>query len=99
MSKGGYIYIITNKNRTVLYTGVTSHLQSRIYQHKQGEGSSFASKYNCEDLIYYEFFEDIETAIAREKQIKKWKREYKENVINEMNPEWKDLYDNIQDYN
>lgn len=98
MAKGGYIYIISNKNRTVLYTGVTSNLQSRIYQHKQGEGSSFAERYNCVDLLYYEFFEDIESAIAREKRIKKWRRIYKENVINKMNPQWRDLYDDVQDF-
>lgn len=99
MSKGGYVYIISNKNRTVLYTGVTSNLQSRIYQHKSGEGSIFTKKYNCVDLLYYEIFEDIVSAITREKQIKKWKREYKENVINSLNPEWKDLFEEIQDYN
>ena len=65
MTKVGYVYIISNKNRTVLYTGVTSHLQSRIYQHKQGEGSSFAKRYGCTDLMYYEVFGDIEAAIAR----------------------------------
>jgi len=99
MAKGGYIYIITNKNRTVLYTGVTSNLQARIYEHKQGEGSQFAKKYGCTDLMYYEVFEDIESAIAREKQIKKWKRSYKENVIKRLNPEWRDLYDDILDFN
>lgn len=99
MKKGGYIYIISNKNRTVLYTGVTSNLKSRIYQHKQGTGSAFAKRYNCVDLLYFEVFEDIVSAIAREKQIKKWKREYKENIINSLNPKWKDLFEEIQDYN
>jgi len=99
MKKGGYIYIISNKNRTVLYTGVTSNLQSRIDQHKQGIGSAFAKRYNCVDLLYFEVFEDIVSAIAREKQIKKWKREYKENVINSFNPSWRDLFEEIQDYN
>ena len=99
MKKGGYIYIISNKNRTVLYTGVTSNLQSRIDQHKQEIGSAFAKRYNCVDLLYFEVFEDIVSAIAREKQIKKWKREYKENVINSFNPSWRDLFEEIQDYN
>ncbi len=98
MAKGGYIYIISNKNRTVLYTGVTSHLQSRIYKHKMRTGSFFARKHNCTDLLYFEVFGDIESAIKREKQIKKWKRVYKENVINEFNPEWKDLYEVVMDY-
>jgi putative endonuclease len=69
--KGGYVYIITNKNRTVLYTGVTSNLYARIFEHKEGIGSAFTSKYNCTDLLYYEFHEHIEIAIKREKQIKK----------------------------
>ena len=99
MSKGGYIYIISNKNKSVLYTGVTSNLQVRIYEYKQGECSFFAKKYNCVDLLYFEFFEDIESAIAREKQIKKWKRAYKENVISQMNPNWCDLYDDVLDFN
>ena len=98
MERGGYVYIISNKNMTVLYTGVTSNLQSRIYEHKIGEGSKFAKKYNCTDLVYYESFVDIESAITKEKQIKKWKREYKENVINELNPEWTDLFETIYDF-
>ena len=99
MQRGGYIYIISNKNRTVLYTGVTSNLVSRIYEHKVGEGSKFAKKYNCTDLLYFETFPDIEYAIKKEKQMKKWKREYKENVINELNPDWRDLYEDISEYN
>lgn len=91
--KGGYVYIISNIKRTVLYTGVTSNLYARIYEHKQGTGSVWASKYKCVDLLYYEFHERIEIAIEREKQIKKWKREYKENSINTFNPEWRDLFD------
>jgi len=74
MTKGGYVYMVTNKNHTVLYTGVTSNLYARIYEHKNGTGSKFASKYNCVDLVYWEFHEHIESAIKREKQIKKWKR-------------------------
>lgn len=99
MSKGGYIYIVSNKTRTVLYTGVTSNLQARIYQHKFEDGSKFTTKYRCTDLLYYEIFTDIVSAIKREKQIKKWKREYKENVINEFNPSWSDLYETIEDFN
>lgn len=97
MTKGGYVYIITNKNHTVLYTGVTSNLYTRIYEHKNGRGSKFAVKYNCVNLIYWEFHDHIESAIKREKQIKKWKRTYKENVINEMNPEWLDLFDQVEE--
>lgn len=97
IAKGGYVYIITNNNRTVLYTGVTSNLYARVFEHKEGVGSVFARKYNCTDLLYYEFHEHIETAIKREKQIKKWKRSYKENVINEFNSDWKDLFNEVED--
>jgi len=64
-NKGGYIYIVSNKNRTTLYIGVTSDLSSRSWEHKNNQGSSFTKKYNCTDLIYYEIFESIETAIER----------------------------------
>lgn len=99
MTKGGYIYIVTNKNRTTLYIGVTSHLQARIYEHKSGHGSAFTKQYNCTELIYYEVFDDIESAIVREKQLKKWRREFKNNIISEFNPEWRGSYDEILDYN
>jgi len=96
-AKGGYVYIISNKNRTVLYTGVTSNLYSRVNAHKEGVGSKWASKYNCIDLMYFKFHEHITIAIKREKQIKKWKREYKENMINQFNPEWKDLFHQVSE--
>ncbi|MTI41225.1 GIY-YIG nuclease family protein [Fulvivirga lutimaris] len=98
MAKGGYVYIMTNKTRTVLYIGVTSNLNARTYQHKNQEGSHFTIKYKCYDLIYYEFFERIESAILREKQMKKWKREWKENLIVSFNPSKRDLFDEIQDF-
>ncbi|MEP2024204.1 MAG: GIY-YIG nuclease family protein [Reichenbachiella sp.] len=97
MSNGGYIYIVSNKNRTVLYTGVTSNLHNRIYEHKNGLGAAFTKKYNCTDLLYYEFFADIESAIQREKRIKKYKREWKENLIKEMNLEMRDLFDEVSE--
>ncbi len=96
--KGGYIYFVSNKTRTVLYIGVTSDLSSRIYQHKNGEGSGFTKKYNCTDLVYFEFFEDIESAIEREKNIKKWKRSWKDRLIKKMNPTLKDLYNEVIDF-
>jgi putative endonuclease len=74
ITKGGYIYIVTNKYRNVLYIGVTSDLDNRALEHKSGEGSLFTKKYNCFDLVYYEFYETLEEAIEREKQLKKWKR-------------------------
>lgn len=84
------VYIMSNPNRTVLYVGVTSNLESRVRQHKNGE-SSFTSKYNCQHLLYFEDYADIHNAIAREKQLKKWKREWKEELIKNENPEMKDL--------
>ena len=77
MAKGGYTYIMSNITRSVLYIGVTANLADRSYQHKYEEGSNFTKKYNCTDLIYYEFFDNIEDAIAREKLLKKWNRAWK----------------------
>jgi putative endonuclease len=96
---GGYIYIVSNKLRTVLYIGVTSGLYSRITEHKNGEGCAFTKKYKCTDIIYYEFYPQIEAAIEREKQLKKWNRSWKENLIKKMNPQLKDLYNDIVDLN
>ncbi len=96
MKKGGYIYILTNKNNTVLYTGVTNNLNRRIYEHKEKFiKNSFTAKYNASKLVYFETFQDIEVAIAREKQLKGGSRAKKEALINSINPEWKDLYDEI----
>jgi len=90
--KGGYIYIITNKNNTVLYTGVTNDLKRRLIEHQSKlNPKSFASKYNLNKLVYYESFFLIGDAIAREKQIKAGSRKKKELLINRLNPEWKDL--------
>ena len=87
MTKGGSIYIMTNKLKTTLYIGVTSNLQLRIRQHKEHFfQSSFTDNYNLEYCIYYENFYSIEEAILREKQIKKWNRIKKEDLINSLNP-------------
>ncbi|MFY0687654.1 MAG: GIY-YIG nuclease family protein [Cyclobacteriaceae bacterium] len=96
-TKGGYVYIVANKSRSTLYTGVTSNLYRRIYQHKSGIGSKFTSRYNCTDLMYWEFHDTIMGAIKKEKQMKKWKRAFKENLINELNPEWKDLFEEVEE--
>ena len=90
--KYGYVYIITNHNNTVLYTGVTSHLIRRIIQHKEKLMDGFAKKYNCNKLVYFECGEDIESCILREKQIKAGSRKMKIALIESINPEWKDLY-------
>jgi len=91
LRKNGYIYIITNKNNTVLYTGVTSNLTKRIYEHKNHLVDGFSKKYNLEKLVYYEIFEDIYLAIQREKQIKAGSRKKKEELIKSINEEWNDL--------
>lgn len=90
-----FIYIITNKNKTVLYLGVTNDLQRRIYEHEHGLIPGFSKKYNCHFLVYYEHFQDINEAIAREKEIKKWGREKKEKLINRFNPDWRFLNNEI----
>ena len=81
---------MTNKYNTVLYVGVTNNLQQRVLQHKN-RISNFTTRYNVTKVIYWEEFSDIRDAIAREKQIKSWSRERKERLINEINPEWRDL--------
>ena len=87
-----YTYIITNKNNTVLYLGFTDNLKRRINQHKSKSSKGFSGKYNTEKLVWFESTQYVENAIKREKQIKKWNREWKENLINDMNPKWEDLY-------
>ena len=86
-----YTYILTNKNHTVLYIGVTNDLKRRLKQHKQKSNKGFTGKYNVEKLLYFESSPYVENAIKREKQLKKWNRSWKENLINEMNPDWNDL--------
>ena len=87
-----HVYILTNKNNTTIYTGVTSELKERITNHKIKKFKGFTSKYNIDKLVYFEEFGDIRLAIAREKQIKAGSRQKKDDLINSMNPEWKDLY-------
>ena len=98
-NKTGYVYIMSNKNRSVLYIGVTSDLGTRINQHHNGDGSGFTLKYRCYDLVYFECYESIEYAIQREKQLKKWKRIWKEELIRKMNPDMIDLSNENWDHN
>jgi putative endonuclease len=82
---------MSNEYKTVLYIGVTNHLERRVWEHKNGQGGDFTRKYRAHHLIYYETISDIKTAIAREKQLKNWHREWKFNLIKETNPLLKDL--------
>ncbi len=87
------VYIMTNHTNTVLYTGVTNDLQRRVLQHRSGEGGKFTSKYHTIKLVYFETSPNVRAAIAREKQIKAGPRKKKVELINSINPEWKDLYE------
>lgn len=93
--KKGYVYILTNTNNTVLYTGVTSDLVKRVYEHKNKMVQGFTEKYNLHKLVYYEVFDDMMNAITREKQIKGWLRRKKIALIEKTNPNWTDLYSTI----
>lgn len=89
--KQGYVYIMTNPNRSTLYIGVTSNLERRLLEHKSRTGSKFTTKYYLTDLIYYEPIEGMENAIRREKQLKAWHRDWKWNLIKAENPKLRDL--------
>jgi putative endonuclease len=89
--KEGFVYIMSNKNRTTTYIGVTSDLERRVLEHKSGLGSSFTKKYKLYDLVYYEPIQGMQNAIDREKQLKNWHKEWKWNLIKEENPDLKDL--------
>ena len=95
MDKQYYVYMMTNKHNTVLYTGITSDLMRRVFEHKEGLGGVFTSKYNLTRLVYYEITEDVRTAIEREKQIKGGSRTKKDQLVDGVNPEWRDLYDEL----
>ena len=94
---GGWVYIMCSNNHSTLYVGVTSNIASRVYEHKHKmHPTSFSAKYNCVKLVYYLRFELIVEAIAEEKRIKGGSRKKKEDLINGINPEWKDLYDEVK---
>ena len=87
-----YVYIVSNKHRTTFYIGVTNNILRRITEHKEFRGSDFCKRYNITDLVYFETLNDIRQAIAREKQLKNWHREWKLNLVKSVNPEMKDLF-------
>lgn len=86
-----YIYIMTNLHNTTLYTGVTNNLYRRVQEHKRGEGGKFSRKYKLKKLVYFEIYDDVRVAIAREKQIKAGSRMRKLELIESINPEWQDM--------
>ena len=91
----GFIYMLTNKYNNVLYIGVTRNLQRRLAEHKLHINKGFSYKYKTEKLVFYEIYDRLDVAIQREKQLKRWKREWKDKLINDFNPEWKDLSEDI----
>jgi putative endonuclease len=93
--RGGYVYMMSNKPHGVLYTGVTADLPARVWQHKNGIGSKFCRKYNCDKLVFAEPHATIDEAIAREKAIKAWPRLWKLELIHAANPNWDDLFERI----
>ena len=86
-----YVYLLTNKSNKVMYVGVTSHLERRVFEHKTKMVPGFTEKYNVNRLVFFEETQDVSAAIAREKEIKKWRREKKNQLVVAINPEWKDL--------
>ena len=90
-----YVYILAKAKKSTFYVGVTNDLVRRVWEHKQGIADGFTKKYGIKMLVYYEIAEEIEAAIHREKIIKKWKRAFKYDAIKKMNPDWRDLYEDI----
>ena len=95
MAKHPCVYILASQRNGTLYTGVTGDIGARMMLHREGRGSQFAARYNVRHLVWYEFHQDFGFAIAREKNIKAWKRAWKFRLIEESNPEWVDWFDTI----
>ena len=95
MGKQFYVYILASKRNGTLYLGVTSDIVKRVWQHKNGFAEGFTNKYGIKRLVYYEIHKDAKNAIKREKQLKKWRRAWKLELIEEKNSEWRDLYADI----
>ena len=93
MEKNYYVYMLASKRNGTLYIGITSNLIKRVWEHKEKIADSFTKKYDVDKLVYVEYFRDPENAIKREKRLKKYKRQWKINLIEKDNPQWKDLYD------
>ncbi|MCL4458061.1 MAG: GIY-YIG nuclease family protein [Nitrospirae bacterium] len=95
MKESFYVYILASRKRGTLYIGATSNLTKRVYEHKNGLVEGFTKKYGVHRLVYYEVAENAETALSRERQMKRWNRVWKLKLIEEHNPEWTDLYDSL----
>lgn len=95
MTKQSFVYIMTNYTNTTIYVGVTNNLRRRVYEHKNKTIEGFTKRYNLTKLVYYEVFDDVTMAIAREKQLKAGSRQKKNDLISEFNEKWEDLYDTI----
>jgi putative endonuclease len=95
MDKQYFVYILASKRNGTLYTGVTSDLIKRVYEHKEGFVDGFTKKYAVKNLVFYEIYQNVNDAIHREKCIKKWRRQWKINLIQSINPDWQDLYEQI----
>jgi putative endonuclease len=95
MERSGWTYMMTNKPRGVLYIGVTADLAARVFKHRQGTGSNFCRRYNLTRLVFAEEHGLIEEAIAREKAMKAWRRDWKIRLVEEANPQWADLFEGL----
>jgi putative endonuclease len=95
MARQFWVYILSSKSRGALYVGMTSDLGRRVWEHKNNLVEGFTSKYKADRLVYYEALEESENALRRERQLKKWRRAWKIQLIEKVNPEWKDLYEEI----
>ena len=93
--RGGWVYLLANRYRGTIYTGVTADLARRAWRHRQGKGSAFAARYGACRLVHAEEYPTIDDAIAREKAIKKWRRDWKIELIEKANPDWLDLYEHL----
>lgn len=98
MANTYYVYLLTNWNNTVMYVGMTNNLERRMYEHKEKLVKGFTQKYNINKLVYFEETQEVNAAIMREKEIKKWRREKKDSLVNGENPQWKDLSLEFQDF-
>jgi putative endonuclease len=93
--RGGYVYFVTNKPNGILYVGVTNDLVRRVYEHRIGAVAGFTKRHGLKTLVYFEAFDDIRSAIQREKNIKHWSRAWKVRIIHQNNPQWLDLYETL----